>query len=124
MNEDISKILTDRKHVYGDYTDGTRFRADMMNLITNFHTKQTGKILNTVDLVAIFDIVNKLSRIAVSPGHRDSWKDLVGYSIRNLERLDKEEEEDAIKPKAARLREPSYFTEEGDSEDEFQEPLG
>ena len=47
--------------------------------------------MSPFDTVCIFDIVNKLSRIAVTPEHIDSWKDVVGYATRILEMLEGDE---------------------------------
>jgi len=90
----MSNLLKDRKSVYGDYLGGTCFRADVMNLIESRHISIHNTTIDAVSKIFIFDIVNKLSRIAVTPNHIDSWEDIAGYATRTLEVLKGEQDAD------------------------------
>jgi len=82
MSEEIDKIIEERAAAYGDYRGGTKLRANIMDAINLRHTEVHGVPLDAVSYVRIFDIVNKLSRIAATPLHFDSWHDIVGYGKR------------------------------------------
>ena len=74
----INKTLKERSKVYGNYTEGINFRADMMKLIKARYKDHHGTELNEVDYLSIFDIINKISRLAITPSHLDSWHDISG----------------------------------------------
>lgn len=76
----IEDTLSKRTEVYGDYEGGTLLRAEIMNLILERHNNATGKCMQMEPFTMILDIVNKLSRIAVTPEHIDSWHDIAGYA--------------------------------------------
>lgn len=76
----ITSILEERGKVYGDYGTQNRLRADMMSLIKQSHKIKNNREMFLEHQYMIFDIINKLSRIAVSPDHIDSWADVEGYA--------------------------------------------
>ncbi len=76
----VSEILEERGAVYGDYQGGSEFRADVMYLIKERHLKVHNRPLDDLHYVYIYDIVNKLSRLTVTPDHKDTWKDIAGYA--------------------------------------------
>ena len=80
METNVSATLQARGVVYGDYMGGSQFRADMMELIRARHLDVHGTGLPPVSDICIYDIVNKLSRLAVTPGHKDTWHDIQGYA--------------------------------------------
>ncbi len=87
MNE-INEILKKRNNVYGDYKGGNVLRTNIMSQITSRYKIVNGKEMPKYYVYAIFDIVNKLTRIAVTPEHIDSWADIQGYSKLILESIE------------------------------------
>lgn len=79
-DNDVSKVLKERGEVYGSYESGTKFRASVMLLIQDRY-RETHKVdMAMTEFTMIWDIVNKLSRLSVSPLHLDTWKDIEGYA--------------------------------------------
>nr|DAM42311.1 MAG TPA: hypothetical protein [Caudoviricetes sp.] len=76
----VNETLKERGKVYGDYKGGSEFRANVMKLIKDRHLAVNGKNLDAVQMVYIYDIVNKLSRLATTPDHIDTWHDIAGYA--------------------------------------------
>ena len=76
----VEKTLEDRGKFYGDYEGGCAFRALVMELIQSRYSTTHNKPMKTIDQVKIYDIVNKLSRLAVTPKHKDTWHDIAGYA--------------------------------------------
>jgi hypothetical protein len=80
--ETISGTLSNRTKIYGEYGLGIKLRADIIELILKSYTEQNeGVQMSKFYEGAIFDIVNKLCRLAVTPNHIDSWRDIAGYSL-------------------------------------------
>jgi hypothetical protein len=78
----ISDTLTNRNKKYGDYGIGIKLRADIIDLILKSYSAQSdGAQMSKYYEGAIFDIVNKLARLAVTPNHIDSWTDIAGYAL-------------------------------------------
>lgn len=86
MNE-INNILGERGEVYGDFTKGNKVRCDLITIIGEAYHDHHGHEMPLEDLMAIYDVVIKLTRIAISPHHIDSWADIVGYSLLNINRI-------------------------------------
>ena len=76
----VNETLKERGAVYGDYKGGSEFRASVMKLIKDRHQAVNGKDLDAVQMVYIYDIGNKLSRLATTPDHIDTWHDIAGYA--------------------------------------------
>jgi len=77
----VQETLEERGEVYGDYKGGLEFRNDVLAVI-----RERYKQVNNVDMpqeqeMWFMDIVGKMSRLAVSPDHIDSWHDLAGYAL-------------------------------------------
>ena len=62
-----------------------------MKLIKDRHQAVNGKLLDALHMVYIYDIVNKLSRLATTPDHIDTWHDIAGYAMLVEEALKKQE---------------------------------
>lgn len=77
---DISLTLQQRKNIYGSYEDGTAFRTEVMRLIKQRYKDNSTKDMDPFYETMIWDLVNKLSRLAVSPDHFDTIHDIVGYA--------------------------------------------
>ena len=78
----ISDTLTNRNKKYGDYGLGIKLRADIIELILKSYSEQSEGIqMSKFYEGAIFDIINKLCRLAVTPNHTDSWRDIAGYAL-------------------------------------------
>ena len=88
MKDEIKKILKERGSIYGDYKGGVEFRMSVMRLVMNRYKEVHGEAMRSDHWCYLWDIVNKISRLAVSPRHVDSWRDIIGYSKRILESLE------------------------------------
>lgn len=101
----VDKILEKRNKIYGDYEGGTIFRANVMEAINNRHESAVGYPLTIFQTVIFMDIIGKLSRLAVTPEHIDSWADMEGYS--KLIKEQYERRKNAYKQQPARQKVPN-----------------
>ena len=98
---EVNETLKERGKVYGDYKGGSEFRANVMELIVDRYAKVNHGGMPAIHMVYVYDIVNKLSRLAVTPYHIDTWHDIAGYAtlvekaLRKAERQEQEQEADA-----------------------------
>lgn len=76
----VNKTLEDRGAHYGKYSEGVKLRATIMNLIKDRHLEANGDCMPRVFESMMWDLVNKLSRLAVSPDHIDTIHDIGGYA--------------------------------------------
>ena len=76
----IQETLDERGTNYGSYEVGTQLRADIMELIKQSYRTNNNSEMPAFYQVAILDIVNKLSRLAATPNHLDSYHDISGYA--------------------------------------------
>ena len=51
-----------------------------MGLIDEAHLQHHGYGLNNVQKEYFWDILNKLTRVAITPDHQDTWHDIAGYA--------------------------------------------
>lgn len=97
----VNETLKERGKVYGDYKGGSEFRANVMELIINRYAEVNHGGMPAIHMVYVYDIVNKLSRLAVTPYHIDTWHDIAGYAtlvekaLRKAEKQEQEQEADA-----------------------------
>lgn len=78
----IDEKIKERKSNYGDYTGASELRSNIMELLNKRRSNTSGKLFTPLEEIMILDIVNKLTRIAATPDHLDSWEDMEGYSRR------------------------------------------
>lgn len=76
----VEDTLKNRQSAYGSYDKGTEFRATVMAAIRKRHVEEHSKPMDSVHEMMIWDLVNKLSRLAVSPDHIDTVHDIAGYA--------------------------------------------
>lgn len=76
----VNETLKERGAVYGDYKGGSEFRAEVMKLIMDRCAEVNNCSMLSIHIVFIYDIVNKLSRLAATPDHIDTWHDIAGYA--------------------------------------------
>lgn len=76
----LDKTLSQRGPIYGPYGDQIKVRRDLLEVMKKAYKKQNGKRMPKVYREYIWDLVNKMSRIATSPNHIDSWHDIQGYA--------------------------------------------
>ena len=76
----IQKTLDDQGKIYGSYRLQHELRCTIMHLIAVRHFEHHGTDMTMGQLLRIYDIVNKVSRLAVTPDHLDSWHDIIGYA--------------------------------------------
>ena len=94
---DVNQILKQRGAAYGDYHEGVILRSSIMWKLDQLHRSENGCPLDAVHYGYLWDIVNKLCRIATTPTHLDSWVDVIGYATLIKNQLIKERPEDAPK---------------------------
>ncbi len=51
-----------------------------MEAVQSRHIKVNGAPMRHNQLIKIYDIICKLSRLAVTPEHADTWHDIQGYA--------------------------------------------
>jgi hypothetical protein len=101
MMSNVNETLKERGKVYGDYKGGSEFRANVMELIVDRYAKVNHGGMPAIHMVYVYDIVNKLSRLAVTPYHIDTWHDIAGYAtlvekaLRKAEKQEQEQEANA-----------------------------
>jgi hypothetical protein len=74
------QILEQRGEVYGDFFEGISLEATILKGMTDRYAEHHGSSMNPVNVIYLSKIVMKLSRLAVSPNHLDSWTDIAGYA--------------------------------------------
>jgi hypothetical protein len=74
------QILEQRGEVYGDFYEGVSLEALILNSMTDRYEEHHGLSMDPVHVIYLSKIVMKLSRLAVSPTHIDSWTDIAGYA--------------------------------------------
>ena len=81
METNTNKVLEQRGAIYGKYSTGVKWRAEILYALNNIY-KETHKGANMSEELRIIygDLVLKLMRSASDPTHLDSWVDLDGYS--------------------------------------------
>jgi len=87
---DIDKIIKERGNNYGDYMGNVVVRSGIMRLVKDRYFEVHNSDIEPIEEAFIYDIVNKLARIAASPHHIDSWVDIIGYSKLVLKELERE----------------------------------
>jgi hypothetical protein len=80
MSVKIDETLASRELVYGDYPSGIRLRATLMAAIKTRYKEMHKMDMPVIDEEHFRDIIQKLSRLAVTPRHIDSWHDIAGYA--------------------------------------------
>ena len=74
------QILEQRGEVYGDFYGGVSLEALILNSMTDRYEEHHGSCMDPVNVIYLSKIVMKLSRLAVTPNHLDSWTDIAGYA--------------------------------------------
>ena len=74
------EVLQDRHNVYGDFFEGITCEAQILEIIKSRYFEQYKLPLPPTYYLFFSKIVMKLSRLAVSPDHIDSWTDIAGYA--------------------------------------------
>ena len=77
----VNETLEQRGEVYGNFSQGITLEAEILSLIKGRYYDQYSRDMDEWCVVAISKIVMKLSRLAVSPKHLDSWHDIAGYAV-------------------------------------------
>lgn len=76
----IQETLDQRGQVYGSYPTGSLLRARLMGLCKDLYKTVYSSSMEPVTRVYIYDIINKVSRLATTPRHQDTWHDICGYA--------------------------------------------
>lgn len=74
------QILEQRGEVYGDFYEGVSLEALILNSMTDRYEEHHDSCMDPVYVIYLSKIVMKLSRLAVTPNHLDSWTDIAGYA--------------------------------------------
>ena len=76
------ETIKERAEIYGEYRKGCTVRVKILNIIKDSYYYHHGNNMPELYLEYFHDIINKLSRLAVTPDHKDSWHDIAGYATR------------------------------------------
>ena len=76
----IEDILEERGKSYGAFDVNVEGVANVMKELNHVHKCKTGEDLNLIDFSNLNYQVIKLIRLAATPDHKDSWKDIQGYA--------------------------------------------
>lgn len=95
----VNETLKERGKVYGDYKGGSFFRSVVMRAIIARYKEVNHGGMPDIYMVYLYDIVNKLSRLASTPDHIDTWHDIAGYAMLVEEALKKDKEQEARQEK-------------------------
>lgn len=77
---EANPTLQQRGSVYGPYLQGIRTRDAIIETMEIAYRAHHGCEMPREAVQCVWDIANKLSRIAVCPMHMDSWHDIAGYA--------------------------------------------
>ena len=77
----VDETLKERGEVYGDYAGGLKFRLSILNLVKSRYKEVNNEKMPEEYEQYFLDVIGKMSRLAVSPTHEDSWHDLAGYAL-------------------------------------------
>lgn len=77
---DVKTTLTDRERTYGKFGIGIRVEADIMQSLTDSYSAHHKHDMPLLYQMMLSKIVMKLTRLAVTPQHTDSWHDIGGYA--------------------------------------------
>ena len=80
MLETTKELLDNRGAVYGPFKDGILTETKIIEAMIDMHVATHGEPPPVETVVKWTKIAMKLSRIAASPGHVDSWRDISGYA--------------------------------------------
>jgi len=76
----VDELLEERGEIYGGFDVNVEGVAEIMGALSHIHKAKTGKTLNLIDFSHLNYQVIKLVRLAATPSHLDSWKDIQGYA--------------------------------------------
>ncbi len=77
--EEMKNILKDRGVSYSDFEDNTSVWYGVMNALGL--APELPKGMTKTQYCGLAYMAMKMSRLAVSPGHHDSWLDAANYSV-------------------------------------------
>lgn len=81
--DEINNILLERGAKYGNFKDNFLETAQLWSVIL-------GRDI-TIEEYSLCMIAVKINRLKTTPSHRDSWVDIIGYSLLSLQGLDEDE---------------------------------
>lgn len=87
---DTKDVLKQRGAIYGDYKRGCVLRRSILQNICEVYYEEHGEDMPDMYQEYLWDIVNKIIRLAVTPTHVDSWQDIAGYATLVKNQLTKE----------------------------------
>lgn len=76
----LNEVLKERNDMYGPYGGQIDVRQSLLDIMEDVYHNRNGEPMPPLQRGYLWDIMNKLSRIAWSPTHEDSWRDLAGYA--------------------------------------------
>ena len=80
MSNQVEEILEERGNVYGDFDVNVEAIANIMRELNHVHKCKTEEDLSLIDFTNLNYQVIKMVRLAATPSHKDSWKDVQGYA--------------------------------------------
>lgn len=90
----VKEVLEQRGAIYGDYQSGCHLRGYIMTMLrAEYEVNHNGTAMPDIHQQHLWDIINKIIRLAVTPNHIDSWVDIQGYANLTEQVLRKELDE-------------------------------
>lgn len=78
----VKETLDSRGKSYGNYGTQIMLRNNIMELIIKaYKSHNEYSAMPDKHKEYLWDIVNKLTRVAVTPNHVDTWHDIAGYAL-------------------------------------------
>ena len=85
--EEIKKILNQRSSNYGLYGYNMKFRSKMLDAVKECYFNTHGKEMDSQTFIYFDDLAMKVARLAVTPDHLDTLRDIIGYTTLYLDIL-------------------------------------
>lgn len=78
--KELNEVLKERNDMYGPYGGQIDVRQSLIDIMERVYQDRVQEPMCARHKAYLWDVMNKLSRIAWSPDHEDSWRDLAGYA--------------------------------------------
>lgn len=87
VKKSVQSTIDSRGSLYGDYGTTIMYRNAIVQRASEIYEQHHGHPMPDVYKQYLWDVANKLCRIAITPNHVDSWHDIQGYAARIEEDL-------------------------------------
>jgi len=74
------EVIEERGKTYGDFNRGIVLETQLLEAIKGRYYHHYGWEMPPIYCMYLTKILMKLSRLAITPDHIDSWRDIAGYA--------------------------------------------